>query len=144
MPEFDTRSVYIDLKGDWPQSLVEEARTAISGFMDDLGHDGVGEPELSDEGAAYAYDAGFPSDMLISPLIETLSKGPAWVLRIEEGDEVGVSTHVGGPGVTPGTIIPGDITDPPVPLSRIDDNEHITNLRAAQAVGQMGFTVLPR
>ena len=143
MPEFDTRSVYIELKGDWPQSLVEKASTAISSFMSDLGHDGVGEPELSLEGTAYAYDAGFPSDMLLSPLVDVLSKGPAWVLRIEEGDEVGVSTHLGGPDVAPGTIISGDIADPPVPLSRIDDKDHIASLRAAQAVGEMGFVILP-
>lgn len=141
MSDYSSRSIYINLKGEWTPSAFNKAREAVEIFMNDIGHDGVGEPDLSDEGQAYAYDAGYPSENLLDRLVKALDCGPAWMIRIEEGDEIGITTHVAGPDVAAGTTVHGDLEDPSVRLSQINDTAHISNLRAAQTVGKMPFGI---
>lgn len=139
MPHYESSSLYISLKGDWPAAAVSEVAQYLEGFFDTLSHDGFGEPGLSEGGLAFAYDVTLPDADDLQSLFDALDKGPAWVVRLEEGDELGITNHVRGPGLATIATVNGDLADPVLPLSMINDGSYIDRLRAAQEIGKMPF-----
>jgi hypothetical protein len=142
MPEFQSNSVYIDLKGKWSREAFESAKERVTDFLNSQSPDDCGEIELSNEGLAYGYDCDRIPDLdEVQSLSNDLGEGSAWVIRVEEGDELHITNYVSGPGLDGIQVVHGDISDPALKLSEVGDAKRISVLRAAKAVGDTDFRV---
>lgn len=139
MPHYESNSVYVTLKGDWPADLLDEANRATEAFFEDLDQDDCGENDIPDSGSAYAYDADIPGEDSLDALFAVLSEGPAWIVRVEQGDELSITNYVYGPNLSEVETITGNLNDPSIPFSKIDDRIFIDKIRSSVAINQMNF-----
>jgi len=139
--EVITHSAYVSLKGAWTPHGAATAATKIDTFFRRARHDGLGEPNLDDDGHAYAYSCQ-PSTQMIDELMTELAEmGPAVVLTTDAGDGLEIMNYVIGRDIAK-TAVVGEIGDEmPVPLNRIDDQEFIQLLRKIIEIDGMPFSI---